>query len=263
MGRKVKLYFIRSARSLKILTLYRTSLSINQTGTRLPATSRLEYSITKELSLQVRATLDMGYEQRAQERPYDAGTKYPKGSYRTQNIYSEEAGGDFLLKYNKKINRDLTITATGGGSMLRNNYNSDEVRADSLVYPGVYSMANNAGPLVTVPFKSKYSLNSFYGLLSTSFKDYLYLDLTARNDWVSTLATATRTDQVGFFYPSASLSFLASEAFKLPQGIDYAKLRVSLAGVGSGTTTPYQTTFNYVISRQYLLGRFTKSAYPC
>jgi TonB-linked SusC/RagA family outer membrane protein len=205
-----------------------------------------DYAITKELSMQIRATLDMGYEQRAQERPYDAGTKFPKGSYRTQNIYSEEAGGDFLLKYHKKINSDFDVSATAGGSMLRNSYNRDEVRADSLVYPGVYSMANNAGPLVTAPFKSRYAINSFYGLLSTSFKDYLFMDITARQDWVSTLATANRTDKVGFFYPSASLSFVASDAFKLPQEIDYAKFRASLAGVGSGTTTPYQTTFNYV-----------------
>ncbi|MGF7076803.1 SusC/RagA family TonB-linked outer membrane protein [Mucilaginibacter sp. 3215] len=204
------------------------------------------YNVTKEFSVQVRATLDMGYEQRAQQRPYDAGSKYPKGSYRTQNIYSEEQGADFLLKYNKKITHDVNITATAGGSMLRNNYNRDEVRADSLVYPGVYSMANNAGPLVTLPYKSKYAINSFYGLLSTSFKDYLYVDLTARQDWISTLATANRTDQVGFFYPSASLSFLPSEAFKLPKFIDYAKVRASLAGVGSGTTNPYQTSFNYV-----------------
>ncbi|WPV00852.1 SusC/RagA family TonB-linked outer membrane protein [Mucilaginibacter sp. cycad4] len=204
------------------------------------------YSITKELSLQVRATLDMGYEQRAQQRPFDAGTKYPKGSYRTQNIYSEEQGGDFLLKYNKKITHDINITATAGGSMLRNNYNRDEVRADSLVYPGVYSMANNAGPLVTLPYKSRYAINSIYGLVSTSFKDYLYLDLTARKDWISTLATDIRTDQVGFNYPSASVSFLPSEAFKMPKFIDYAKLRASLAAVGSGSTTPYQTTFNYV-----------------
>ena len=204
------------------------------------------YNVTKEFSIQVRATLDMGYEQRAQQRPYDAGSKYPKGSYRTQNIYSEEQGADFLLKYNKKITHDVNITATAGGSMLRNNYNRDEVRADSLVYPGVYSMANNAGPLVTLPFKSKYAINSFYGLLSTSFKDYLYVDLTARQDWISTLATANRTDQVGFFYPSASMSFLPSEAFKLPKFIDYAKVRASLAGVGSGTTNPYQTSFNYV-----------------
>ena len=204
------------------------------------------YNISKELSLQVRATMDMGYEQRAQQRPYDAGTKYPKGSYRTQNIYSQEAGGDFLLRYNKKLSKDITVTATGGGSMLRNTYNRDEVRADSLVYPGVYSLANNAGPLVTLPYKSKYDLNSFYGLFSTSFRDYLFVDLTARKDWTSTLATATRTDQVGFFYPSASISFIPSEAFNLPKAINYAKIRASLAGVGSGTTNPYQTSFNYV-----------------
>jgi TonB-linked SusC/RagA family outer membrane protein len=227
---------------------YAVSYEFINRSNRNSVTGNVEavYSITKELSLQVRATLDMGYEQRAQQRPYDAGTKYPKGSYRTQNIYSEEQGGDFLLKYNKKITHDVNITATAGGSMLRNNYNRDEVRADSLVYPGVYSMANNAGPLVTQPFKSKYAINSFYGLLSTSFKDYLYVDLTARQDWISTLATANRTDQVGFFYPSASMSFLPSEAFKLPKFIDYAKVRASLAGVGSGTTNPYQTTFNYV-----------------
>ncbi|WP_426586151.1 SusC/RagA family TonB-linked outer membrane protein [Mucilaginibacter sp. R-33] len=227
---------------------YAVSYEFINRSNRNSVTGNVEalYNATKEFSVQVRATLDMGYEQRAQQRPYDAGSKYPKGSYRTQNIYSEEQGADFLLKYNKKITHDVNITATAGGSMLRNNYNRDEVRADSLVYPGVYSMANNAGPLVTLPFKSKYAINSFYGLLSTSFKDYLYVDLTARQDWISTLATANRTDQVGFFYPSASLSFLPSEAFKLPKFIDYAKVRASLAGVGSGTTNPYQTSFNYV-----------------
>ncbi|QTE40431.2 SusC/RagA family TonB-linked outer membrane protein [Mucilaginibacter gossypii] len=227
---------------------YAVSYEFINKSNRNSVTGNVEalYNVTKEFSVQVRATLDMGYEQRAQQRPYDAGSKYPKGSYRTQNIYSEEQGADFLLKYNKKITHDVNITATAGGSMLRNNYNRDEVRADSLVYPGVYSMANNAGPLVTLPYKSKYAINSFYGLLSTSFKDYLYVDLTARQDWISTLATANRTDQVGFFYPSASMSFLPSEAFKLPKFIDYAKVRASLAGVGSGTTNPYQTSFNYV-----------------
>lgn len=204
------------------------------------------YKITPELSLILKTSMDFGYEQRAQERPFDAGTKYPKGSYRTQNIYSAETSADFLLTYSKKINKDIHISATGGGSMLRNNYNRDEVRADSLVYPGLYTSSNNAGPLVTIPYKSKYAINSFYSLLSTSFKDYLYLDLTARQDWVSTLATPTRTDNSGFFYPSASLSYLPSEMFKLPKAISYAKLRASLAGVGSGTTTPYQTSFNYV-----------------
>ncbi|WP_233260848.1 SusC/RagA family TonB-linked outer membrane protein [Pedobacter sp. HMWF019] len=204
------------------------------------------YDITKELSLQLRTSMDFGYEQRAQQRPYDAGTKYPKGSYRTQNIFSQEVSGDFLLKYHKKLNRDFTVTATGGGSMLRNNYNKDEVRADSLVYAGSYKMSNSAGPLVTLPYKATYALNSFYGLLSTSFRDYLYMDITARKDYASTLATAERTDNAGFFYPSLSMSFLPSQLFKLPRQIDYAKLRASVASVGSGGIDPYQTIFNYV-----------------
>ncbi|WP_232336573.1 SusC/RagA family TonB-linked outer membrane protein [Mucilaginibacter aquatilis] len=210
------------------------------------------YNFTKELSLSLRATLDMGYEMRAQERPYDAGSKYPKGSFRTQNIFSQEAGGDFLLRYNKKVNKDLTVTATAGGSMLRNTYNRDEIRADSLVYPGLYTMANaKGGTRIALPYKERYALNSFYGLLSTSYKEYLFLDLTARQDWNSTLATRTRTSNVGFFYPSASVSFLPSEAFKLPSAFNYAKVRASFAQVGSGGTTPYQTVFNYATSTGY------------
>ena len=196
------------------------------------------YAITKELSLQVRTSLDMGYEHREQDRPYDAGTKYQKGSFRTQNIFSQEASSDFLLRYNKKINSDFTVTATAGGSMLRNTFREDEVRADSLVYPGVYTTANSAGVLITVPVTQKYAINSFYGLFSASYKSYLFLDLTGRQDWNSVLATPERTDKVGFFYPSASASFIASDAFKLPQEISFANGRFSASQVGSGSTIP-------------------------
>lgn len=202
------------------------------------------YNITKEFSLQLRTSLDMGYEHREQDRPYDAGTKYPKGSYRTQNIFSQEASTDFLLRYNKKI-KDFSVTATAGGSMLKNTFREDENRADSLNYPGVYNAANSLGLIVAVPYSSQYAINSFYGLLSTGYKGFLYLDVTGRQDWNSVLATAERTDKVGFFYPSASASFIASEAFKLPKEVSYAKLRFSASSVGSGGTTPYRTAFNY------------------
>lgn len=204
------------------------------------------YNFTKELSLQVRTSLDLSYEQRAQERPYDAGTKYAKGSFRTQNIFSQEVSSDFLLKYSRKINDDIDFSATLGGSALRNNYNRDEVRADSLTYPGIYTMANAAGPLVTLPYRSKYAINSFYGMLTGSYKDFLFADLTARQDWTSTLATPTRTTNSGFFYPSANLSFIISEIAKLPAFINFTKLRLSISGVGSGTTNPYLTAYNYI-----------------
>jgi len=203
------------------------------------------YSFNKALSLQLRTSLDLSYEERAQERPFDAGAKYPKGSFRTQNINSQEASTDFLLRYAKKFGKDIDFSVSAGGSLLRNTYNKDEVRADSLTYPGLYTIANAAGPRVTVPDKSKYNINSFYGLISTGYKDFLYLDLTGRQDWSSVLATPERTDNVGFFYPSASLSFIASEFFRLPAQVSFAKFRASFSQVGSGGTTPYRTSYTY------------------
>ncbi|MBE7169153.1 MAG: SusC/RagA family TonB-linked outer membrane protein [Williamsia sp.] len=204
------------------------------------------YNFNKELSLQVRTSLNLSYEQRAQERPYSAGSRYPKGSYRTQNIYSQEASTDFLLKWARKVNQDIDFSVTAGGSALQNNYNRDETRADSLTYPGVYSMSNNAGPLVTLPWKSKYAINSFYGLISGAYKNYLFVDATVRQDWNSVLATPLRTENAGFFYPSANLSFVASDVMNLPSAVNFAKLRFSASGVGSGGTTPYLTAYNYV-----------------
>lgn len=215
------------------------------------------YNFTPDLSLQVRTSMDLSYEQRSQQRPYDAGSKYAKGSYRTQNIFSQEVSTDFLLKYARKINENFDFSVTAGGSALRNNYNKDEVRADSLTYPGTYTMANAAGPLVTLPYKSKYAINSFYGLITAGYKNFLFADLTARQDWNSVLATPTRITNAGFFYPSANFSFVASEVMKLPAAIDFAKLRFSISGVGSGTTMPYNTAYAYVSAGSLYSGGLT------
>ena len=202
------------------------------------------YTFTKELSLQVRTSLDLSNENRSQRRPYDAGSKLAKGSFRTQSIFNQESTTDFLLKYAKRISPDFDFTITAGGSALKNNYNKDEVRADSLTFPGVYTMANAAGPLVTLPYRSKYAINSFYGLITAGYKDFLFADLTARQDWNSVLATPRRTENAGFLYNSANLSFIASEVIKMPKVINYAKVRFSASAVGSGETTPYRTTDN-------------------
>jgi TonB-linked SusC/RagA family outer membrane protein len=203
------------------------------------------YNFTKELSLMVRTSVDFAYEQREQDRPYDAGAKLPKGSYRTQNMFAMEASSDFLLKYSSKIGSNFTYSVTAGGSALRNTYNKDETRADSLTFPGIYSMANAAGPLVTIPERSRYAINSLYGLLAFGYREYLFMDLTARQDYASTLATPVRTTNAGFFYPSVNFSFIASEVLHLPRAVNFAKLRLSAASVGSGSTVAYQTAYIY------------------
>lgn len=206
-----------------------------------------DYAFNKNLSLMLRASLDRSDEARHQKRPWTAA-RLPFGSYRTQDIDVQELTGDFLLKYDKQLNSDFRLTASVGGSMLKNHYHRNEIRADGLTEPNVYSLDNAAYDLVTIPDTSRFSINSIYGLFSASYKDYLYLDLTARQDWNSVLATPNRTNSVGFSYPSASLSFLASEYFNMPDIFNLVKLRASASQTGSGGTIPYRTAYTYPLA---------------
>jgi TonB-linked SusC/RagA family outer membrane protein len=204
------------------------------------------YKFTNSLSLMLRASIDLNDDVRETKRPWDAsGNKFAQGSYRVGDIRSYEINGDFMLRYDKKISNDFHINATLGGSQMVNRYNKLETRADGLTIPNVYRLENNRTPLVYVVDTARYNINSFYAATTLSYKNYLYLDLTARQDWNSTLATITRTDNVGFFYPSASLAFIASDLWKLPTTISYAKLRGSIAQVGSGSNIPYRTEYSY------------------
>jgi TonB-linked SusC/RagA family outer membrane protein len=207
------------------------------------------YKITNDLSFLVRGSIDYNKDIRETQRPWDAaGNKFAQGSYRVQNISSYEINADFLLKYDKKISPSIQVNATVGGSQMRNAYKKAELRADGLVTPGVYRLDNNANPLISVPDTARYRINSVYTALSFSFKNYLFLDLTGRQDWSSTLATPLRTDNVGFFYPSASTSFIASDLWKLPEFVSFFKLRASVSQVGSGGTVPYRTAYNYSLA---------------
>lgn len=208
------------------------------------------YKFTDELSLMVRASADQNKDIRETSRPWDtsSGGMFAQGSFRVADIKSYEINADFMAKYDKKFGKDFQMTATVGGSQMRNEYNRLETRADGLKVPGVFSLDNNINPLVYVPDTARYRINSFYAATTFSYKDYIFLDLTARQDWNSTLATATRTDNVGFFYPSASLAFVASDFWKLPASVSFAKLRASIAQVGSGSNIPYRTAYNYLIA---------------
>ena len=202
------------------------------------------YHFTKDLSLMVRTALDQSQDKRTQQKPYDT-ERFRKGMFRTQNIFSKEMNSDWLLRYSKKVKKDFDVSASVGGSTLKNTYTKDELRADSLAYAGVYSLANAAGVTVPFPYRSKYVINSLYGLFTASYKDYLFLDVTGRNDWSSILASPLSTSNVSFFYPSANASFLLSEVLKMPKAISFAKIRASVAGVGSGENEAYRTSVFY------------------
>lgn len=66
------------------------------------------------------------------------------------------------------------------------------------MFPQIFSLSNSKFALVTIPYESDYIINSIYGLLTLSYKNYLFLDVTARNDWSSVLATPDSTDNSSF-----------------------------------------------------------------
>jgi TonB-linked SusC/RagA family outer membrane protein len=218
----------------------------------------LNYQLTKELSFMLRGNLDWMNDKREQDRPYDAGTRLPTGSVRQQNIYAQEKSYDFMARYNKSINKNFKLGVTLGGSQLKNKYDKTDIRADGLKipkslngkspYPDIYNIDSSLYGLTYYPDTSRYQINSVYGIVNLSYKNYLYVELTGRQDWNSVLATVKRTDNVGFTYPSINTSFILSEVAKMPHAINYLKLRASYALVGSGGNVPYKTNYTYNVA---------------
>jgi len=202
------------------------------------------YNFTDNFSLMVRTALDYSTEARSQQRPFGTN-KFAEGMFRSQNIFTQEINSDFLLRYGRNLGKRIEASASVGGNQMRNRYTRDELRADQLSLPGYYNLANSKNPLVALPYRAQFRVNSLYGLAQFSFDRFLFFDVTAREDWSSTLATPTSTDNSDFFYSSFNLSAVLSEKLKMPAAISFLKVRGSYSGVGSGGTTAYLTSFAY------------------
>ncbi len=195
---------------------------------------KFDWDISKDFSLMARAsTFNDNYTLSRQYGKSDL--HYPNGRYLYQSTYTNELNTDFLLTYKKQVG-DFSIDASGGGNLLFQNTNGSVMFGDKLVLPGLYTASNIDRSAVT--YRSAFTkkrINSLYGTASFNYKDEIYLDLTARNDWSSTLPVNNRS----YFYPSASLSFILSDILHLPDFISLLKLRGGWASVGKDTK-PYQ-----------------------
>ncbi|GAB4034780.1 SusC/RagA family TonB-linked outer membrane protein [Spirosoma jeollabukense] len=152
-------------------------------------------------------------------------------SINQRNGYS--FNGDALLTYNKAIGK-LDIDALAGGTIY--TYGNKELYSSTrggIVVPGYYSLNNsierpdvivnpvyNDDPLT--PYGKK-QVNSLYGKVTLSYMNSLFLDVTGRNDWSSTMPQNSRS----YFYPSVAGSVVLSELVKMPTGLDFLKLRGS------------------------------------
>ena len=144
--------------------------------------------------------------------------------------------GDVMAMFNKHFG-DFSVNAALGGSINVQTENSLTLdsKTASLYKPNLFTVPNivmNTSASAEQVIDRRRTIQSVFATAQVGWKDALFLDLTARNDWSSTLSHTNSVDK-GFFYPSVGLSWVINESFKLPQWISFGKIRGSWAQVGN------------------------------
>ncbi len=214
------------------------------TRDRLYGNVKAEYQFTPELSIWVRHAMDQFNENRETKIPFSY-SRQRNGGYWLTDLQYLEHNTDFLATYRKVLGQ-LDFSLSAGGNYMRRTQSNNTIGSTSrnvgLTVPGIFNVANinrdNLGVSSSIGEKAIYSL---YGLASIGYNHMIYLDITGRNDWSSTLPESNRS----YFYPSVSLSWLVDEMVDLPSYISLLKFRAGWAQVGNDTD-PYrlQPTLN-------------------
>lgn len=196
----------------------------------------LTYDLTNWLSLMVRTGTDVSNDFRSRRRAYST-QRFPRGSYREEKVFFAETNSDFLLSINPAMQGRVKVNGALGGNMMRQQSNYSDVFAPELAVPGVYNLTNSRVALQSANFRSEKRINSLYATTQVSLDDWLYVDLSGRNDWSSTLPSASRS----FFYYSANMGAVISDKMNLSPGsaLSFAKVRIGVAQVGNDTD-PFQ-----------------------
>ncbi|MEY8722395.1 TonB-dependent receptor [Bacteroides stercorirosoris] len=200
------------------------------------------------LTLQARGNIDF-INDKYQQKFY-AGTAsnlcHENGRYVDMNNQEFMMYGDVMAMFNKTWN-NWAVNAAAGVS--NNTTKTNMLKLDSgkagLYYANVFSVPNmilNDGTAyIDETLNSRRVVQSVFATAQIGWKESLYLDLTARNDWSSTLAN-TSSKNSGFFYPSVGVSWIIDRTIKLPSWISFGKIRASWAQVGNdlpiGITSP-------------------------
>lgn len=203
---------------------------------RIYGNVRADYQITSDFSIFARYSLDK-LDERRDLKVANSYTNDPRGAYALINIGNFEHNMDFLATWKKDIS-DFSLSVSGGGNsryQKGTNVSNSTKGGTGLIVPGIFNIQNIAP--ANLDYSSTWfqrAIYSVYGLANFGYKDMVFLDLTARNDWSSTLPAENRS----YFYPSASLSILASEFIPMPKEVSLFKLRGGFAQVGNDAN-PY------------------------
>ena len=230
--------------------------------TRITAGLTLKYNLLDWLYLQGQVSRD-GYQLEV-TNIVPSGVVYTRfdgvhgGNLTQYEVNYHELNASFMMGVHKKLGSNLSFDANLGSNRQDNSMAIQGIGA----VPGSFNRAAgpflaannyNASNIVNKPYSSflqRYRVNSVYGSADLGYKDWLFLNLTARDDWFSTLNI--NTDR--YLYPSVSASFIFSEVWRLPSWVSLGKLRASYAASSNGTE-PYRNVLNYGIRNYSINGQ--------
>lgn len=154
-------------------------------------------------------------------------------------INYRQLNSNFLLTADHTWGDKFQTTLRLGNDVLDRKINVTSTEGNNLDVYNLYNLGN-AKQINTSQTLTNYRIIGLYGDVTLGYSNYLFLNVTGRNDWTSALEKNNRS----FFYPSASLSYIFSQHLTLPSWIGYGKLRASLAAIGKDTD-PYSTSVVY------------------
>lgn len=216
--------------------------TVSQRRNRILGTVNLNYNISRGLDFNIRSGTDYYHDKRKIRIAYGTnGT--PFGSYEEDAYTVNENNTEATLRYNKAINSDFTLDVLAGANLRNKTYDQNDQKAPRLAVAEVYTLNNSRDPLISSGYSSKLKTWSIFGSAQLGFRNYAFLNLTARNDWSSTLPV----EHLSYFYPSVNGTFVFSEAFHIQSDVlSFAKIRGGWSKVGSDAD-PYSlvNTYNF------------------
>ncbi|NQD71507.1 SusC/RagA family TonB-linked outer membrane protein [Sphingobacterium shayense] len=197
----------------------------------------LYYQPFEFLKFEGRAGLDY-YSAQAFEKNY-FNSAFPFGGFRDRKTDNTELNLDFIASFNKQYG-DFNVLALAGANYRDVQWGNSVIGADALAVLGVYTVANKMGDAISTMDHTHVRSNSVFASANLGWRDQLYLDVSARNDWSSTIKD-------DFFYPSASLSWLPTSTFENLKGdvLSFWKLRGGWAEIGAGASAYQNRAYYY------------------
>ncbi|GAB6010668.1 SusC/RagA family TonB-linked outer membrane protein [Viscerimonas tarda] len=212
---------------------------------------KLPYNITARLTVATDENSKQGWTFVNMNSGWDLDGNYNRFSETRKNN-----NGEALLSWNHHFTKKLSLSANAGATITHHRTDRIQSSIAILKFPDMKSLDNADGLKITSESDSKRQLQSIFALAAFGYDDWLYFDLTGRNEWNSTLPK----QNLSYLYYSVGTSIILSDAFKLDKEIlSYAKLRASYAQVGGGTSSDmlfqgYSGSLNPYQGNTYFLG---------